>query len=138
MKLLHTNGSLIAESPSIEYNATQRGWDDGATIHYDPDKKFVVDGDKPIISPPQMRLLYTSEERVFIRSNLKSAAPDPVINDFFTELSDPQLTQVDLNLKSVQGAIEYSLNFVAPHMNPPYTAETIEARKLEMLTGAPK
>lgn len=92
----------------------------------------------PVITPPQMRLLYTSPERIAIRANLASATPDPVIADFFSELNDPQLTEVDLNLKSVQGVIEYSLNLVAPHMSPRYTAEDITRRKLEMLTGKPQ
>ena len=92
----------------------------------------------PVITPPQMRLLYTSAERVCIKANLASASPDPVIADFFSELGDPQLTQVNLNLASVQGAIGYSLAFVGPHMTPPYTADVIAARTAAMLTGVPQ
>jgi hypothetical protein len=89
----------------------------------------------PVVTPPQFRMLYKSPERIVIRANIASASPDPVLSDFFTELNDPQLREVDLNLASVQGAIQYSINFVAPKMTPPYTADDIARRIAQMMTG---
>ncbi len=92
----------------------------------------------PILTPPEFRMLYTSQERIVLKANVASATPDPVLKDFFDELYDPQLKQVDLNLSSIRGAITYSLNFVAPHMTPPYTADDIVRREAEMLAGTPQ
>jgi hypothetical protein len=91
-----------------------------------------------VITPPQMKLLYTSPERIFIRANLAGSTPDAVMADFFELLNDPQLTEVDLNLASVQGAIQYSINLCASHMTPPYDAAAIAERIAAMMTGKPQ
>jgi hypothetical protein len=59
---------------------------------------------RPIVSPVQFKLLFTPQERVAIRTARSS---DPVIDDFMDIAEDPRLTEVDLNLQSVQDALGY-------------------------------
>ena len=89
----------------------------------------------PIVSPVEMKMLYTSPERIAIRANLASASPDATLHDFFELLSDPQLKQVNMNLTSVQGAIYKSLEVIGPGLNPAYTEDDIKRRYAQMLTG---
>ena len=57
-----------------------------------------------IISPVQFKLLFTSEERVAIKS---ARTTDPVIDDFFDIIDDPRLSEVNLNLTSTIDALKY-------------------------------
>ena len=57
-----------------------------------------------IISPVQFKLLFTSEERVAIKSARTS---DPVIDDFFDIIDDPRLSIVNLKLSSTSEALTY-------------------------------
>lgn len=57
-----------------------------------------------IISPVQFKLLFTSEERVAIKSARTS---DPVIDDFFDIIDDPRLSEVNLKLTSTIDALKY-------------------------------
>ena len=56
----------------------------------------------PKVSPIEFKLLFTSGERVAIKSST-----DPVVQDFYEITNDPRLTHVDLGLKSTQDAIAY-------------------------------
>lgn len=56
------------------------------------------------VSPVEFKLLFTSAERVGIRA---ARATDPVIDDFFDIVDDPRLTEVNLNLASTVGAVNY-------------------------------
>ena len=56
----------------------------------------------PMLSPVEFKMLFTSAERIAIKSST-----DPVVIDFFELISDPRLTQVDRNLQSVKDAIAY-------------------------------
>jgi hypothetical protein len=58
----------------------------------------------PHVSPVEFKLLFTSSERIAIRSERNS---DPVIDDFFDIVDDQRLTHVDLGLKSTQDALAY-------------------------------
>jgi len=63
-----------------------------------------INTDFYIISPVQFKLLFTSEERVSIKSARTS---DPVIDDFFDIIDDPRLSEVNLQLNSTIDALSY-------------------------------
>ena len=76
----------------------------------------------PQVSPVQFKLLFTSAERIAIKSERKT---DPVIDDFFDIVDDQRLTQVDLGLKSTQDALAYLV-----------TKQLLkEERKLQIIAG---
>ena len=56
------------------------------------------------VSPVEFMLLFTSAERVGIKSK---RAGDLVIDDFMGIVDDPRLTHVDLGLQSTQDALYY-------------------------------
>lgn len=56
----------------------------------------------PTVSPIEFKLLFTSGERIAIKTST-----DPIVQDFYEITSDPRLTHVDLGLKSTQDAIAY-------------------------------
>ena len=58
----------------------------------------------PKVSPVEFKMLFTSMERVAIRT---ARATDPTADDFFDLVEDPRLSYVDLTLPSVQGALHY-------------------------------
>lgn len=64
----------------------------------------------PKLSPIEFKMLFTSAERIAIKSST-----DLVVQDFFELVNDPRLTQVDRNLQSVKDAITYlaSIGLVA-------------------------
>ncbi len=58
----------------------------------------------PKVSPIQFKLLFTSQERVAIKA---ARVTDAILDDFYDIMDDPRLTEVDLNLQSVQDALDY-------------------------------
>lgn len=56
----------------------------------------------PLLSPVEFKMLFTSAERIAIKSST-----DLVVIDFFELINDPRLTQVDRNLQSVKDAIAH-------------------------------
>lgn len=56
----------------------------------------------PKVSTIEFKLLFTSGERIAIKSST-----DPVVQDFYEITNDPRLTHVDLGLRSTQDAIAY-------------------------------
>ena len=64
----------------------------------------LINPDYYIISPVQFKLLFTSEERVAIKS---ARTTDPVIDDFFDIIDDPRLSEVNLKLTSTIDALKY-------------------------------
>ena len=65
------------------------------------------------VSPIEFKLLFTSAERVAIKT---ARASDPVIDDFYDIVEDPRLTFVDLGLNSTQQALQYmaAQSLIAP------------------------
>ncbi|PSJ16737.1 hypothetical protein [Nitrosomonas supralitoralis] len=57
----------------------------------------------------KFKLLFTSPERVKAK---ELRASDALIDDFWSILDDPRTTEVDLNLPSIQNAIEYTLTAI--------------------------
>lgn len=74
------------------------------------------------VSPVEFKLLFTSTERIAIKTERDS---DAVIDDFFDIVDDPRLTYVDLGLQSTKDALAYlaSKNLIT------------EARREEILAG---
>jgi len=58
----------------------------------------------PKVSPVEFKMLFTSMERVAIRT---ARSTDPTVDDFFDLVEDPRLSYVNLALPSVQGALHY-------------------------------
>lgn len=79
----------------------------------------------PKVTPVEFKLLFTSAERVIIKTE---RAVDPVIDDFYDIVEDPRLTHVDLDLQSTKDALNYmaSKNLLTPE------------RVLEILQGVVK
>jgi len=84
------------------------GWVDGQLVKRpapEPTPEVVNQPvQRPIVSPVEFKLLFTPQERVAIKA---ARASDPVIDDFMDIVEDQRLTQVDLNLQSVQDALGY-------------------------------
>jgi hypothetical protein len=99
--------------------STDTGWVAPVVVEV-PAAPVVVESIK--VSPVQFKLLFTSTERVAIRAARTS---DPEIEDFFSIIEDPRLTEVDLGLSSTIEALDYLVlhNVIT------------EARKAEILTG---
>lgn len=76
----------------------------------------------PKVSPVEYKLLFTVQERIAIA---QAKATDLVLQDLYSILDDPRLTEVDLALASTQAALDY------------LTAKGLIAddRKAEILTG---
>jgi hypothetical protein len=66
-------------------------------ISFDPIKEKSTE-----VSPIEFKLLFTSSERIAIKSS-----NDPIVQDFYDITSDPRLTKVDLGLDSTKNAIAY-------------------------------
>jgi hypothetical protein len=60
----------------------------------------------PILTPVRFKLLWTSPERVGIKT-LRTT--DAAVEDFMSLVDDVRLTEVDLSLTSTQNAIQYVL-----------------------------
>lgn len=62
------------------------------------------------LSPIEFKMLFTSQERIMIKTST-----DAVVQDFFEIINDPRLTYVDRNPQSVKDALAYleSINLIA-------------------------
>lgn len=86
----------------------------------------------PKISPIAYKMLWTIQERVGLKAMRNT---DPVIDDLMQLVDDPRMTTVDLNLQSVQGAIQYCLAKLAEAGIIEQTQ--VQSRFAEILTGIP-
>jgi hypothetical protein len=75
---------------------------DGAWVNPAPVEPVTPEAVAPKVSPIEFKLLFTSPERIAIRTST-----DPIVQDFYEITSDPRLTHVDLGLKSTKDAIAY-------------------------------
>lgn len=90
-------------------------WECGDSRYLDTDKsKYQAVPDAPKVSPVTFLLLFTSQERVAIKAVIAGdtsaahpVAVDPVIADWWSIVTDPRLTFVDLSLESTQQALAY-------------------------------
>ena len=56
------------------------------------------------VSPIEFKLLFTSAERIAIKTKRST---DAILDDFYTIMDDPRLTSVNLSLKSTKDAVGY-------------------------------
>lgn len=93
-----------AEVPDNAENGD--GWVNSQLVKPEPMvvEPVTIEPVAPKISPVEFKLLFTSAERVAIKSARTS---DPIIDDFFDIIEDPRLTLVDLGLQSTKDAIDY-------------------------------
>jgi hypothetical protein len=130
----YLNGSMEGVAPPDNSTYLQPIYTVGFTPRF-VDGAWLDQSRLPELSPPALKLRYTSPERVAMRAKRLT---DPVLDDFFLLLDDPRLDSVDLNSKSVQDGIQYSLTVIGPQMTPVYTADIIAARLDAMLSGTPQ
>lgn len=116
-------------SPCWEYN--------GTTLVLKSDADSIRDAiqteeeaPNPSVSPVQFKLLWTSAERISLRSLRTS---DVVLQDFFDIIEDPRLTAVDLYLQSTQDGVTYAVNALVTAGTIP--AENAATRISEILSG---
>jgi hypothetical protein len=83
------------------------------------------------VSPVEFMLLFTSPERIFIKSIRQS---DPVVSDFMDIIEHPKLTLVNLSLASTQQAVDYLLSKLVEATV--ITAEDAPVRRESILSGA--
>jgi len=76
----------------------------------------------------KFKLLFTSPERIKAKELRQT---DLVIDDFWSILDDPRTTEVDLNLESIQDAIEYTLTAI----NAAGVAIDVDERKADILSA---
>lgn len=124
-ELYHPDVAAFYTTDVPDDAANGDGWIDGQLVKpeppapVDPPAPEVV---YPKVSPVEFMLLFTSPERVAIKSQRQN---DPVIDDFMDIIEDTRLTHVDLGLKSTQDALDY---FVFKTILTP-------ERKAEILAG---
>lgn len=77
------------------------------------------------VTPMDFQMLFTSKERIEMKTAIKT---DEILEDWWSIVTNPQLTEVDLSLNSVQEALDYlvSLKIIS------------DDRKLEILSGKVK
>ena len=104
------------------------GWVNGQLVK--PEPPAPVEPPEPEVvyakvSPIEFKLLFTSPERVAIKTARQT---DPIVDDFFDLVEDPRLTQVDLGLKSTHDALDY------------LTAQGLlaDGRKVQILANEPQ
>jgi hypothetical protein len=78
------------------------GWVNGQLVPRPTPETVAPDVVYPTVSAIEFKLLFTSSERVAIKTSV-----DPVVQDFFGLVEDPRLTNVRLGLKSTQHALAY-------------------------------
>lgn len=72
--------------------------------------QWIKQGISPAVSPITFKMLWSSQERVAIKT---LRATDAIVDDFMGLVNDPQLTEVVMSLESVQNAIWYTLGALA-------------------------
>ena len=109
------------------------GWvlgDDGAwsapVIEAAPEPVAV----RPSVSPVEFKLLWTSPERIALRQMRET---NPVIADFWEIVEDPRMQSVNLDRKSTQQGIAYSVHQLAEAGI--IDAADVEARVEQILSG---
>ncbi|MBS1186670.1 MAG: hypothetical protein H6R04_688 [Burkholderiaceae bacterium] len=134
----------VAHQPGVEISSTESGsvrhdvnddspidvgWNytvsDGVYAFTEPDNAY------PVVGPIGFQMLFTMDETV-AATTLRET--DKRIEAFWKLIDDPRTDVVDLNLETVQGAIEYTLTAV----KSAGVELDVAARKAEILTGIVK
>lgn len=128
----HYHPDIAAQFVEVP-DEVQTGWvrgDDGTwsapVIEAAPEPVAV----RPSVSPVEFKLLWTSQERIALR---RMRDTNPVIADFWEIVEDPRVQSVNLDRKSTQQGIAYSLHQLAD--DGVIEAEDIETRVEQILSG---
>lgn len=123
MPLTSKTTGAVVRTKSANWNPSTGDWllDNNVTLS-DPQQDYVWTANPPIVTPVQYKLLFTSAERVAINA---AKATDAVIQDLYSILDDPRLTEVDLSLQSTSDALDYLI----------FKTLLTAPRKVEILTG---
>lgn len=78
----------------------------------------------PTVGPIHFQMLFTIHEMVAVTEKQTN---DPILAAFWSLIQDPRTDKVDLSLKSVQDAVEYTLTAIA--------VEDVATRKAAILSG---
>lgn len=99
--------SIAAEFQPVP-DEVRQGWRlvDGVWHAPEPQPGPAPEPTRPQVSPIEFKLLWTSPERLTLKSIRQT---DPVMDDFFDIIEDPRLTHVNLALASTQQGIDYCL-----------------------------
>ena len=85
---------------------------------------------RPSVSPVEFKLLWTSPERIALRQMRET---NPVIADFWEIVEDPRMQSVNLDRKSTQQGIAYSVHQLAEAGI--IDAADVESRVEQILSG---
>ncbi|NJD38463.1 MAG: hypothetical protein FIA89_09125 [Geobacter sp.] len=137
--ILKNNDIEVVQSEQLPvYCEGSMGWlVDGNQIYLDTNREYTID--PPVVpvqpditvSPVEFMLLFTSPERIFIKSIRQS---DPVVSDFMDIIEHPKLTFVNLSLASTQQAVDYLLSKLVEATV--ITAEDAPVRREAILSGS--
>jgi hypothetical protein len=123
------NGELIiATAREFNWVPEQYGWSSGDIIYADPEKQYHIEYPPPKVGPIHFQMLFQPAEMV-TAEQLK--ATDKVLASFWKLIDDPRTDTIDLNLATVQNAIEYTLTVV----KGAGVVLDVQQRKAEILTG---
>lgn len=75
---------------------------DGVWVNPAPVEPVTPEPTAPTVDPIEFKLLFTSGERIAIKTST-----DLIVQDFYEITSDPRLAHVDLGLKSTKDAIAH-------------------------------
>lgn len=123
--------SIAAEFQLVP-DEVRQGWRrvDGQWQAPEPQPGSEPEPARPQVSPIQFKLLWTSPERLALKTIRQT---DPVLDDFFDIIEDQRLTHVDLALASTQQGIDYCLaKLVEADV---ITAAEAPARREQILSG---
>jgi hypothetical protein len=98
------NKTLSAEPGAMRANWTGHKWVDMPYVYheYNPAPASAVTND--MISPIDLKLMFTTAERIGIRAARKT---DVAVDDAFDFLDDPRLKEIDVNSEMILNAINY-------------------------------
>ncbi len=100
-----TTKAIISRTKAGNFNPSDNTWMiDNNQILPDPDLELEWVEPYPSLSRVAFKLCFTSAERIALKA---LRVTDPIIEDAFEILEDPQLTVVDLNLESNQNLLTY-------------------------------
>lgn len=107
IELYHQDIAKFYDTDVSDEAANGDGLVNGLLVKPEMTAPFTLEPSEPVypkVSPVEFKLLFTSQERIAIKT---ARSTDPVIDDFYDIVEDPRLTFVDLGLQSTKDAIGY-------------------------------
>ena len=111
--------------------ATKTFSKDSKTDEYLDEIKALSNSPVPVkVSPVEFKLLWTSPERIALKTLREN---DPILDDFFSIVEDPRLTEVNMGLESTKQAVSYAVAQLVS--NGTINQSESEVRIEEILSG---